>query len=112
MFVIVNKYITHLFSLGMADGIMIFPFAFFVHQRLANNVIVVNHERIHFYQSLELLVLPFYLIYVIEFLIKILKYKNIEKAYFNISFEREAYQNENDLDYLKRRKSFSFFKYF
>jgi hypothetical protein len=31
-------------------------------------------------------------------------------AYRNISFEREAYANEKDLDYLKRRSFFGFLK--
>ena len=32
-------------------------------------------------------------------------------AYFNISFEREAYKNEYDYDYLEQRKHFSWIKY-
>ena len=32
-------------------------------------------------------------------------------AYKNISFEREAYQNQDDLDYLSNRKHYSWFSY-
>lgn len=72
---------------------------------------VINHEKIHTHQMLELLILPFYLIYVIEWLIKIIIYRDSIRAYMNISFEREAYKNDSDLNYLKKRKPFSFLSY-
>ena len=34
-------------------------------------------------------------------------YRDTKLAYKNISFEREAYQNQNDLDYLSNRKHYS-----
>ena len=76
------------------------------------NRIVINHEKIHTHQMLELLILPFYLIYVIEWLIKIIIYRDSIRAYMNISFEREAYKNERDFSYLKKRRLFSFLRYF
>ena len=63
----------------------------------------MNHERIHIRQQLELLILPFYVLYLIEFAIGIFKYKNRLNAYLNISFEREAYKHDFDLNYLKCR---------
>ena len=59
-----------------------------------------------------MLVLPFFIIYVTEFLIGYLKYKNWQKAYKNISFEREAYTNEKDLYYLKQRPFWRFLNYY
>jgi len=76
------------------------------------NSILINHERIHLRQQLELLVLPFYIIYSIEFCVNWIKYKNVNTAYYNISFEKEAYQNEKDLLYLKSRPNWSFRKYY
>ena len=38
-------------------------------------------------------------------------YRDTKLAYKNISFEREAYQNQNDLDYLSNRKHYSWIKY-
>ena len=70
----------------------------------------INHETIHFQQALELLVIPFYILYVIEYAIKALRYLNIEKAYKNISFEREAYANERDMNYLANRKRYNWVK--
>ncbi len=64
----------------------------------------MNHERIHIRQQVELLVLPFYVLYLIEYAIGLIKYRNRKNAYMNISFEREAYQHDADMDYLKKRK--------
>ena len=70
--------------------------------------ITLNHEKIHTAQIKELWYIFFYLWYVIEWLIRLFMKGN---AYRNISFEREAYANQNDLNYLKRRKRFGFAKY-
>ena len=59
-----------------------------------------------------MLVIPFFIVYVTEFLIGYLKYRNWQLAYMNISFEREAYANEKDLYYLKQRSFWRFLKYF
>ena len=56
--------------------------------------------------------LPFFVIYLAEFLFGYIKYKNWNLAYRNISFEREAYANEKDLYYLKQRSFWSFLKYY
>jgi hypothetical protein len=83
-------------------GIAIFPFIFvpknaFVTERL------LNHERIHLRQQLEMLILPFYIIYLYEY---------YTKGYMNVSFEKEAYANEHNMEYLKKRKLFAFTKYY
>lgn len=68
---------------------------------------VVNHERIHTAQQKEMLWIPFYIAYIIEWLFKLLKYRNSHRAYMDISFEREAYTHGHDLTYLSRRKHFA-----
>jgi len=73
----------------------------------AGNVII-NHERIHFQQALELLVIPFYVMYLIEWLVKLPIYG--KEAYRNISFEKEAYSNQLDLRYLGKRKRYNWLK--
>ena len=73
--------------------------------------VTMNHERIHTAQIRELLYLPFYLWYVLEWIVRLLQYRNMNLAYYNISFEREAYDNQANLSYLKRRKNFNFIKY-
>lgn len=72
---------------------------------------VINHERIHNAQQRELLYVPFYILYIIEWLIRLLQYRNWNKAYMNISFEREAYANGHNHSYLHSRRYYSFLKY-
>lgn len=91
-------------------AITIFPFIL-LRRGGAENEILINHERIHLRQQAELLVLLFYLWYIIEYLLKLIIYHNHDKAYRNISFEREAYHNDENLDYLNKRKFWSFAKY-
>lgn len=71
----------------------------------------LNHEAIHSRQMKELLWIPFYLWYVLEWIVRIFQYPTVHEAYRNISFEREAYANELDLGYLQKRKPYNFFKY-
>jgi len=69
---------------------------------------IINHEMIHLQQTLELLVIPFYILYVVEYIIKVFIY--LDKAYMSISFEREAHDNDDNLDYLKNRKRYNWIK--
>ncbi len=92
-------------------GITIYPFVFLKQKALAKDKILVNHERIHLRQQIELLIIPFYLWYVVEFIVRFFYYKTWHLAYKNISFEREAYTNEKNLDYLKSRALWQFLKY-
>ena len=92
-----------LFVGGMdAAGITIWPFIF-ISTKVKVTDRLINHERIHLRQQLEMLVIPFYVVYLIEF---------YTKGYMNVSFEKEAYGNDNDLLYLTTRKPYSFIKYF
>jgi len=92
-------------------GITLYPFIILRDKSFKDDVVLVNHEKIHLKQQLELLILPFYLWYMLEFLIRLLIYRHWNLAYRNISFEREAYAKENDLNYLKLRPFWSFLKY-
>ena len=71
---------------------------------------VINHENIHTAQMKEMLYIFFYIWYFVEWVIKCFKYGSNE-AYFRISFEREAYSNEYNYDYLSKRKHYSWFKF-
>ncbi|PNQ73823.1 hypothetical protein C1T31_05690 [Hanstruepera neustonica] len=92
-------------------GISLFPFIILKYHTNKQDRVLINHERIHLRQQLELLIVLFYVWYVIEFLIRFFHCKNWRLAYLNISFEREAYQHEKDLDYLKSRSFWAFKKY-
>lgn len=107
MFFIVSRYLV---PKGY-NGITIFPFVFFRSKNLVKDRISVNHERIHLRQQAELLILLFFLWYGLEFLCRFLKHWNWQKAYRNISFEREAYANEANFSYLKHRGFWRFLRY-
>lgn len=102
----------------------------FVKNNAKIDEVTINHESIHSAQIAEVMIasVPFalllwlftnvwlglllviasyYLWYVIEWLIRLPK----GNAYKNISFEREAYANQDDLSYLKNRDRFDFAKY-
>jgi hypothetical protein len=108
MILIVFKYLT---PRGFR-GLTFFPFVFLMNKEVVLDKVFVNHEKIHLRQQLELLVLPFYVWYVIEFLIRWIITKDKNVAYRNISFEKEAYTNEKDLNYLKSRSFWNFLNYF
>lgn len=93
------------------SGLTIYPFVFVKNKALKKDEVLLNHEKIHLIQQRELLWLPFFIWYGLEFLINRFRYKNSLEAYRNISFEKEAYSNEFNLDYLSRRKFLAFRKY-
>ena len=107
MFVIVSRY---LIPKGFR-GITLFPFIVVSEYDLKQNSVIINHEKIHIQQQIELLILPFFLWYGVEFLIKWIVYKDKNLAYRNMSFEKEAYANEIELTYLKQRHFWSFLKF-
>lgn len=92
-------------------GLSLWPFIFLREGSLRADGVLINHERIHLRQQQELLILPFYLLYISEWLLRSLLYLDSYRAYRNISFEREAYANEADMQYLSKRKSFGFLHY-
>lgn len=71
----------------------------------------INHEKIHSRQIIELLWIFFYLFYITEWIFRSIQYRSLLRGYYNISFEREAYQNDKNLNYLKERKLFTSFRY-
>lgn len=72
----------------------------------------LNHEKIHSKQIFEMLIIFYYIWYILEWLIRFIICFDFHQAYRNISFEEEAYENQNNLDYLKNRKLFSWLNYF
>lgn len=80
----------------------------FVHPGVYLSNEMMNHERIHSAQQRELLFVGFYLAYLLEWAIRLPMRGN---AYRNISFEREAYANQRNLDYLRTRPLFAWRHY-
>jgi len=94
------------------SSITLYPFVFLKDIKQKRNVTLLNHERIHMAQQKELMVLFFYIWYVVEFVIQLVINKNWNRAYRNISFEREAYIHESNLEYIKKRPKWAFFYIF
>ena len=108
MIVIVSKYLIPKGYRGMT----VFPFVFLKEQNSKNDLILLNHEKIHLRQQLELLIIPFFVWYFLEFLIRFLIKKDFKSAYRAICFEQEAYKNEANLNYHSERRLFSFLRYY
>ena len=90
-------------------GVTLAPFGIYLSKRHLANAKTIRHEKIHWKQQIEMLILPFYVWYVLEWLVRLVTDKG--NAYKSISFEQEAYSNENDTLYLDKRKKFSWAKY-
>jgi len=96
------RFLTFFLGGGQLPAAMAFYPFIILNSKIVATPELINHERIHLKQQKELLILPFYIWYLIEY------YK---KGYYNVSFEKEAYINDNDLTYLKKRRIFAFYKY-
>ena len=70
-----------------------------------------NHEKIHWEQYKETLVIGFLFLYATYYLLGRIKYRNGQTAYFRIPFEQEAYENDSDMSYIKSRKKYEWSKF-
>ncbi len=105
--ILISKYLVPNGFVGLA----IYPFIFLKKDELKKDIFLINHEQIHLKQQQETLVIFFFVFYVFEWFVKLVKYQNTALAYKNISFEKEAYLNEGNLNYLNNRKFWSFINY-
>lgn len=81
---------------------------FFIKRNVLVDRQFITHETIHTLQMKELLYIPFYIIYVIEWIVRLFQNRGDSfKAYLSISFEREAYDNDFNPDYPAQRKRFA-----
>lgn len=68
----------------------------------------LNHELIHAAQQKELLYVPFFLWYALEWLVLCVRHRNGMEAYRRIRFEQEAYRHQADLGYLEHRRHYHY----
>lgn len=125
-------YNSHLAKLILFSGYStIMLFGFILTKRPWLSLDTETHEQIHQRQYVECMVLSlpvalplclfvswwfilliltaFYLLYVFEWIVRLFMNGN---AYRNISFEREAYRNQDNPNYLNERKPFAWFWYY
>ena len=70
-----------------------------------------NHETIHYKQWLELLFIGFLILYPLFWVINLIRSRSGDLAYYDIPFEREAYDNDQNLNYLNERKPYAWIHY-
>lgn len=69
---------------------------------------LINHERIHTAQMIEMGFVFFYIWYLIEWLFRLFMKG---RAYTSLAFEREAYAHMDEPDYLKHRRPYAWTSY-
>lgn len=91
---------------GQYDGFAFFVFIFF-YRGVSNRAQLINHERIHFWQQVELLFIGHWFLYGLFYILHRAKGFTHNEAYLAIPFEREAYKFESDMSYLNKRRIFA-----
>jgi len=90
------------------NAITIFPF---IISKNKMSDITLRHERVHLRQQRELWLLGFYILYSLYWLKNKMSGMTSRSAYFNIPFEREAYENQDNKQYLDSRKKHNWLNY-
>lgn len=85
------------------------------YENLPVSQITITHETVHICQALDFGIgklgfIPFYIWYLLEWILKLPMYIWGKDPYYNISAEREAYDNQNNPDYPKTRKRWAWLK--
>lgn len=128
MKIIQNKWINKFIPFPNFRAVNLFGVLFVRGARPLTNV-TLNHESIHSRQFIELMVLfavatvfirwwlpvfapfAFYVWYIVEWLVHLIRFRSTYIAYRRISFEREAYTHQEDMSYTNDRYWFNFLKY-
>ena len=84
-------------------------YPFILHKRALPSQTLLNHERIHLAQQLELGVVFFYIWYLLEYA-WLRRHLAHHEAYMALKHEQEAYVFEGNLAYLKNRTWLAFLK--
>ena len=101
------KYFAGKFVSAMA----LWPFILVKNLETKESQVTIHHEKIHIRQQLEMLVLPFYIAYLGFYFYYRLKGNTHMQAYLRIPFEKEAYCEESNFNYLETRKWWAWRRY-
>lgn len=120
MIIVRNK----ILPFGCYVAMTIGPFIFTKRKELSE--VTIRHEGIHWAQEKETLIAGFYLLYALMFVWEFVRclfdsqhgrteagsWQNStwKRAYRSILFEREAYANEKNEDYLENRRHYAWLK--
>ena len=86
-------------------------FAFWVWCRGEMSDRTKRHETIHYLQQREMLMVGQWILYGLFHVINLVKYRDGNTAYYENPFEREAYANDENSNYLQERKPYAWIKY-
>ena len=101
--IIRSKRITKLLSVFI-DVCAITLYPFIILNDECDHPVIVNHEKIHLAQQRELWLIPFYVLYISYWIKGKIQGMTNQAAYMSIPFEKEAYANEKDFEYLDNRE--------
>jgi len=82
----------------------------FVFSRGEMSDVTKNHETIHWQQYIETGIIGFVILYYSFYLYNYIKCRNGRLAYYSIPFEKEAYDNHEDMEYCMTRKRYSWIR--
>ena len=99
---------TRHFPFGTYRAITLFPVILYKGRPLTGRE--ERHERIHLWQQAVLLVVPFYVLYVLFWLVGLVRYRDTYRAYRSIPFERSAYALESCPALTRRRMAFDWMR--
>lgn len=91
-------------------AITLFPFVFYNGQPMGE--CEVRHEVVHLCQQAALLVVGFYFLYFVFWLAGVVFYRDLDRAYREIPFERSAYILENETTLRPLQQAFHWLRCF
>ena len=90
----------------------VFPFIFVRDEAILNNENFIRHETIHLRQYIETLIVGMFIIGGLQyFYARVIRKMSKLDAYYFMSHEQEAHQNDEDPTYLSRRPFLASYKY-
>ena len=110
MILIVPSFLRY-FAGKNVNAMALFPFILVRDIDVKQNIATINHEKIHWKQQIELLLLFFYILYFGFYIFYRLRGMNHFNAYMSIPFEIEAYRNQDNLFYRNNRPFWAWLKY-
>lgn len=90
------------------NAITLFPFVFYNDRRLTEREL--RHETVHLWQQLALLVVLFYVLYVLFWIVGLVRWRNHDRAYHSIPFERSAYRLDGRTDLRRSTMAFDWLR--
>ena len=98
-----------LITFNWPTAITFAPFGIYIKEDYLEYGFIINHERIHWKQQMEMLLIFFYIWYLLEWIVKLFIYGR--KAYRHLTFEKEAYGNDHNNEYLSNREPYAWINY-